>query len=292
MKQNRKAAILILLALLCTALLATGTYAAYTSVKYVKRVITTKSTAELLNFSSNYLLEDDQISPKYTKKSVTAGDDGFTINLDIYNFSLKDITGYSKSNITYTLEINLMDGDKPITDPTAVNRLLTLTAKDGSTVLGSHTLTGGSANTHSYVISCSADNVQELRQYKIRIMAIPENMGTKMLAADLELVSSSQSTHWTGRLVEMGYGTAEELDAFNFEISGTAKELCQLTWDSSKVALSPWSKADLEDQIVEIGGNYITLSLGGEGKPTDYQLQFYKVSDFTGFPTINLDPNT
>lgn len=291
MKQNIKVITLVLLVLFCTALLATGTFAAYTSVESVKRVVTTKSASSELCFSSNYLEETEKINPTYAEKIITANDTGFIIKLDIYNFPKSDGTKFSQVDITYVLAITLIANDDTvsnITEAEQVNSLLTLEPSSPS-VIGSHTITTGSAKTDSYTISCN-DNakLKLLQNYKIRITATPQNVyQEKMLAADFKLVTTSQSTDWSGNLIE--FDSPGSYDAFNYEIHGTALETKVLTWDPAQVALSPWSLKDLP-----VVGSYTPtsgsaeLELGGDGKPTSYLLQFYKVNDFNGTPSISL----
>lgn len=279
MKQNKKVITLVLLVLFCTALLATGTFAAYTSVESVKRVVTTKSTSSELCFSSNYLEETEKNNPTYAEKIITANDTGFIINLDIYNFPKSDGTKFSLVDINYELSITLIDS---LGNPVDVDDLLSLPGG----FVGCHKIEGGSIHTDSYQISCTGDNIKDLRNYKIRITATPD-IPTEKLAADFKLVTTSQSTQWSGKLIE--YDSPGSYDAFNYEISGTALETRVLTWDPAQVALSPWSLKDLP----VVGTSTPTsgsakLDLGGEGKPTSYLLQFYKVNGFNGTPTISL----
>lgn len=294
MKQNKKVITLVLLVLFCTALLATGTFAAYTSVESVKRVVTTKSTSSELCFSSNYLEETEQKSPTYAEKIITANDTGFIINLDIYNFPKSDGTKFSQVDITYVLAITLIANDDTvsnITEAEQVNSLLTLEPSSPS-VIGSHTITTGSAKTDSYTISCNAQKIETLRNYKIRITATPNISNEKILAADFKLVTTSQSTHWQVRNIDYANGyPIDQLDAFNYEIYGTAQESVTLTWPKEKVALSPWSKRDLGIVETENTGT-ATFSVGGDGKPSSYLLQFYKVADNIHELTINLSPNS
>lgn len=297
MKRNKKLILLTLLVLLCIALLATGTYAAFIKLVSVKRVVIAKGTGSELCFSSNYLEETVKTTPTYAEKIITASDSRFTINLDIYNFPKSDGTKFSQVDITYELSISLIPNDntyEEITISNDVNDWLTLETSSSSSVIGTHTIKTGSVKTDSYTISCN-DNakLKLLQNYKIRITATPQNVyQEKMLAADFKLVFTSQSTHWQGRLIDIENGyTLAELDAFNYEIYGTAQESVTLTWPEEKVALSPWSKRDLG--IDETGNTgTATFSVGGDGKPSSYLLQFYKVSDNIDELTINLSPNS
>lgn len=291
MKRNRKVILLMLLVLLCIALLATGTYAAYIRLVSVKRVIIAKGSGSEFCFSSNYLEVKDKDSDQYTPRTIIATDDGFTIHLDIYNFPPTNIDEFSKDDIEYTFTVELLRKDE--TSNKNQDDIKALLSLDDS-FFTKQTIEGGAARTKSYSIKCLASNMEELRKYqKIRIIATPTAPSAlsglnKVLAADFVLASSSKSTPWEGKLIENTSDTGKEYDAFNFELTGTAKETRVLTWNPGQVALSPWSLKDLPAATGTSTSGSVTLDLGGEGKPTSYLLQFYKVNDFNGSPEIIL----
>ena len=49
-----------------------------------------------------------------------------------------------------------------------------------------------------------------------------------------------------------------------------------LSWNPEKVSLSAWSRDELP--VASATDSSLTLSLGGEGNPTSYRLQFYRVN--------------
>ena len=64
------------------------------------------------------------------------------------------------------------------------------------------------------------------------------------------------------------------LDAFNYEVYGTAEGTVTISWDESYVTLSKWSREDLAPDST---GNSISFEVGGEGNPTSYLMQFYRL---------------
>lgn len=271
MKRKKRTSILILLVLVCLALLGTGTYAAYTNVKSIKRVVATKSSSGELRFSSNYLLPYDSGETVFSTKLISAGQAGeVSIGLTVCNYPQNDITKYSDSGILYSLYVQVFDSqNSAVADPTILNKILINGA--GLSSPYSSTLAGGQQSTDVYHITFN--DVNALSQYTIQIRAVPNGIG-KILAANLKIVAvSAQSTEWTGKFVDSE--SPSELDAFNYEISGSAQGSLTLTWDSTYVTLSRWSKEAL-GVAPDAEGNSITFSVGGDGQPGSYRLQFYR----------------
>ena len=73
MKWKHKRWIAIWLILACAALLVTGTYAAYTKVEYVKRVVASKNVTETILFSSNYLFLRNEGTTEYPLRMIPVG---------------------------------------------------------------------------------------------------------------------------------------------------------------------------------------------------------------------------
>ena len=274
---------LLLLVLVCLVLLGTGTYAAYTNTAYVKRVAIAKGSVSVLPFSSNYLSEREKdSSTDYVKQIITSSEDenGIItgiIHLAIYNYPLNDVTKFSSDDIHYGLEIKVIDKDGNKVDNSSVN--LVVDPSD----YASGTLQGGQASPpNQYTITCSG-SLDDLSEYLIRVTATPQNL-PKCLGADFQIVpASAQNAQWSGSFAE----TDGSYDAFNYVISGTAEEDFTLTWDPNQVAISPWFLQEMGISADDAADGSITFHVGGEGKPTSYRIQFYRVGDFPGLPNIS-----
>lgn len=100
------------------------------------------------------------------------------------------------------------------------------------------------------------------------------------LSAKLQIVqTAAQQVGWEGLV------TGSDVDALNYQIHGTKQGTLTLEWDESVVSLSKWSAEMLG---LSSTSSPLTISVGGEGKPTSYLLQFYwvngpKSSDDAGF---------
>ena len=286
MKQSNRFLILTLIALVCIALLVTGTFAAYTNLKYVKRVVTTKPGADDLRFSSNYL---DQLAGdtfEYNKKLINVGENSpASIAVTVCNYPQNDSTRFSESTITYSLNVKLIAlNGNPVTDP---DILQMVEIQKGNDVNDKHhpnytfwdqSLTGGQASENLYTITCASQNIPTISRYLIRMEAIPVGF-TEKLAGDFAITTSSAAASgWSGDFIKDVL--PDTLDAFNYVISGSAQRSITLTWNPQYVTISKWSVLDLGLEYPE--NSSITFQVGGPGQPTRYQFQFYRAN---GIPT-------
>lgn len=264
---------ILLLSLVCIGVLAGGTYAAYTKSAHHKWVVAAQETPSDLRFSSNYLASCPRENLSYVTRLVSAGGDTVTVGVTVCNYPQNDLSRVNDSNITYTLQTRLVKED----GSAASVEGLTIRINEsnfGASLSG--TLTGGVASQNLYRITLSAADLGKLENVYLQIAAVPEDASAaatenKALAARLRILpAAAQATPWTGRFADIA--ACRSLDAFNYEIQGSAQGKVTLSWDSSKVDLSPWSRALLKAD----GGNPITFSVGGADQPTSYRLQFYR----------------
>lgn len=280
MKQKKRLRILILLVLACLVLLATGTYAAYTNTAFVKRVVTTGIDTSAVPFSSNYLYADN--GGNFVCHIITASASDTTINLTVCNYPKNDSTRFSNTNIQYTLTITVLNKDgQVVSSPPAFPVISPGNYTDVE-------LTGNQISYHSYALTFSPETVTALADYTLRITATPTRGLTtpQTLAAEFRVVpDSGQNQDWDGHVVETD--SAESLDGFNYEISGTAKGEVVIDWSQSAdyVTLSKWFWLDL-GQTPNPNATQITFSVGGENQPTSYLLQFYRLKGCTKGDTI------
>lgn len=271
MKRNKKGLMLLLLGLACTALLVTGTYAAYTKYDFVKWVVSTTATPADLRFSSNYMTDCDMSLENYPERVITAGSSAnVTIGLTVCNYPQTDSALVNEADITYTLIAELVNVDD------AAAAKITLNQKQFPVTIEGNKLPGGTPSQHLYQLSFPSEVTEALSKGRIRLKAVPSNpdaTGNKMLTVSLRIMpSASQAANWTGSITD-NLSNPASLDAFNYKISGAKAGTMTLTW-SDQVRLSPWSAQELG---AAIEGNSITFNVGGQGMPTTYLLQFYRV---------------
>ncbi len=275
---------ILLLSLMCIGVLAGGTYAAYTKSAHHKWVVAAQETPSDLRFSSNYLASCPRENLSYVTRLVSAGGDTVTIGVTVCNYPQNDLSRVNDSPITYTLQTQLVKEDG--SDASVEGLTIQINESDFGTPL-SGTLTGGVASQNLYRITLSAADLKKLENVYLQIAAIPDDPSAaateyRALAGRLRILpAAAQATPWTGRFADTAACTS--LDAFNYEIQGSAQGQMTLKWDSNKVDLSPWSRA-----LLNAGdGNPITFPVGGADQPTSYRLQFYRTCPIPADETWN-----
>lgn len=259
---RRKYVLLLLLVLCCAAVAATGTYAAYSTSGYAKRVIAaqTKATSSARRFSSNYLTENGSTTGNRLV-SVTNAGASVIVGITVCNYPQNDATLFNTDTITYTISFKVCDA--------AGNEItssgITL-GESGSAI----TLTGGKTSHHLHKLTIPSDMLDIISAGYIEVTATPSApAGLPSLSAKLQIVqAAAQQTGWEGSV------TGSDVDALNYQIHGTKQGTLTITWNKDVVSLSKWSA----EMLGQPPTSPLTISVGGEGKPTSYLLQFYWVN--------------
>ncbi len=258
---RRKYVLLLLLVLCCAAVAATGTYAAYSTSGYAKRVIAaqTESTSSARRFSSNYLTENGSTGGNRLV-SVTNAGTSVIVGITVCNYPQNDATLFNTDPIAYTISFKVCDaaGNEIANSGIALG-------ESGSTI----TLTGGKTSHHLHKLTVPSDMLDKISTGYIEVTATPSApTGLPPLSAKLQIVqAAAQQTGWVGEVTSSD-------DAINYQIHGTKQGILTLKWDESVVSLSKWSAEMLEKPAT----SPLTISVGGAGKPTSYLLQFYWVN--------------
>lgn len=260
---RHKYVLLLLLVLCCAAVAATGTYAAYSTSGYAKRVIAaqTKATSGARRFSSNYLTENGSTTGNRLV-SVTNAGNSVIVGITVCNYPQNDATLFNTDTITYTISFKVYGAD----GNAIANSGITL-GESGSAI----TLTGGKTSHHLHKLTIPSDMLDIISAGYIEVTATPsapDSLTSSPLSARLQIVqAAAQQTGWVGEVTSLD-------DAINYQIHGTKQGTLTLKWDESVVSLSKWSAEMLEQPAT----SPLTISVGGAGKPTSYLLQFYWVN--------------
>lgn len=261
----------------CIALLTTGTFAAFTTVDYIKRVVST-TKGERPRFSSNYLYLVDGKSNAFSARRVTptpVGEDGYTFTVEIYNFLYGSKSEVNAKEIQYQLKVTLKDGSG--------NSLTT--GYDGVTIDGqppsggvytgaTQVMPAGTPTTNSYVFY-----VPKSLADHIVFEAVAEPVGGyysatggQKLAANIKLSSYSKVSNWTGKFIDTTTDrSVNGYDGFNYEINGNGAGTVTLTWNSEILQISPWFK----DDVSATGSDGSLTFVVNSETQSAYQLQFY-----------------
>ena len=258
---NRKLLLALLLILCCIAVAATGTYAAYSTSGYAKRVIAaqTKATSSARRFSSNYLTENGSTTGNRLV-SVTNAGTSVIVGITVCNYPQNDATLFNTDTITYTISFKVCDA----AGNAIANSGITL-GESGSAI----TLTGGETSHHLHKLTIPSDMLDKISTGYIEVTATPSApTGLPPLSAKLQIVqAAAQQTGWVGEVTSSD-------DAINYQIHGTKQQTLTITWNKDVVSLSKWSA----EMLGQPPASPLTISVGGAGKPTSYLLQFYWVN--------------
>lgn len=105
MKGNKKNWMAVWLVIFCAAWLVTGTYAAYTKVDSIKRVVSTTSGAEV-RFSSNHMTLKNGTDEESTYKltAITSGSaSSVSVSTTVCNFPQGDAAKSNPNTIAYQI---------------------------------------------------------------------------------------------------------------------------------------------------------------------------------------------
>ena len=289
---KRKGLWALWLSLVCGLLLITGTYAAYSSIRNAKSVTVAKTATSEIRFSSNYLYLRESSDSLMPLKMISVSSQGdVSAAVTVCNYPQSDLKKVHEEDIHYTLYAQLRDtAGEALTGDALAQAVAALKINgqafgaDGSLSLTGQTLTGGKASQNVYAVTCAKENIALLSTLTVEMRAEPEScpncaIGSHLLKARLWLsASGSADGSWSGQFQDdrKSNSDSKNLDGFNYEIYGTAQATMVLSWDPEKVALSVWSRDELP--VASATDSSLTLSLGGEGKPTSYRLQFYRVN--------------
>lgn len=258
---QRKYVLLLLLILCCAAVAATGTYAAYSTSGYAKRVIAAQKEAasSALRFSSNYLTENGSTTGNRLV-SVTNAGTSVIVGITVCNYPQNDATLFNTDTITYTISFKVYGADGNEITGSGITL-----GESGSAI----TLTGGKTSHHLHKLTIPSDMLDIISAGYIEVTATPSApAGLPSLSAKLQIVqAAAQQTGWVGEVTSSD-------DAINYQIHGTKQGTLTLKWDESVVSLSKWSA----EMLGQSATSPLTISVGGAGKPTSYLLQFYWVN--------------
>lgn len=259
----KKQWLLVWLFTVSVALFGVIVYAEYPGVNnYIKRVVTSDDSADMM-FSSNLLnlTENNKVSyqPIYVKQ-LTENDVAEYYDVDVYvwNYDINGSGDYYKKQITYDLEISIVDaqGNNTTLESGKVVRIMKndantylATFSGSSTTYVSSTpeiLNTNGRNQNKYTIRFSKNwSLSKDVNKRVMIKAIPTSeftdLKTLVAAIGLREESSSESTGWKYYINEKrisSTATLDDYDAYNLVLSGTGSEQIIIEWNTNKVKLN------------------------------------------------------
>lgn len=272
-KPRHKLLILLLLVLGCVAVLATGTYAAYTEFASVNFVaVANTDSSDALRFSSNLLSDYSDMSEDYITRPVSVNPgQSVEIGITVCNYPHNLPAFVNSSQIAYTIKA----------EPFELGTSKVSVTSEALSENDIYSLTGGIKSENLHTLTVTLDENADLSAGYIEVVVLPTSetaaaVQNRILAARLKLIpTAAGETPWKGEFILSG-NDYKNNDAINYHIYGTEECVMVLEWDPNVVTLGKWSKKLLG---VNEEGNpgSLDLSLGGLNKPTSYLLQFYRL---------------
>ena len=267
-------------------------FAAYTSMDSIRRVIITREATEVNAFYSNHMTEypvgaDSQITTKLVGFSDT---DAPKLNITVSNYPNANPTRVNKRDIHYRFQAELLDksgnplsGDllskfqierngsgKKYSFAAAKNTdtEAAVSISDGVITYSSELLPSGTATQDVFMIYMTADAME---QVYIKVQAVPtdstsqEATGQKALGRILSpTVFVQKDASWTGSFTdEQVSKDPKKLYGINYAVSGGGEGDITITWNADYLELSP--------DFWNVYANYITEQkiTGSDGNESD-----------------------
>ncbi|MGN1423163.1 MAG: hypothetical protein ACI4XA_07295 [Oscillospiraceae bacterium] len=272
------------IALMAALLVGFVSYAAYTNLNSVKRVVSTQG-GRGTEFSSNYLNLAAANATVYALKNIAFSESGetTTFEINICNYVHNNPSKVNENDITYALTLKLLNSDG--TDNSMSYDGLSVVGADGTGYsfsggvcsVGYRTLTGGVKSVDTFRVTVPRAFIDT-----VRIQAVAEPNSASYVHTDNSKLAriftfadrDAAATTWTGGFTET---TTDGYDAFNYVIKGQGKGTVTLSWDGSQLEISRIFLENNGITVTESGGRKtVTFSVDSDIS-SRYDIQFYKV---------------
>ncbi|MGN0618797.1 MAG: hypothetical protein ACI4J7_07220 [Ruminiclostridium sp.] len=276
-----------LIVVLSALLLGFASYAAYTNLNSVKRVVSTQGLKGT-PFSSNYLNLTASSESSYSVKNIVFPENAPTVtfSIDICNYVHNNPSKFNDNDINYTFTLTLVNADGvDLTGLTVTSGGNSYSFTDGVCSITGQTLAGRKKSVNTYVVTVPAGFVDKV---KIEAVAEPDsasykNTGNFKLGRLFAFTNKSETaTTWTGRFAE---STTDNYDGFNYILSGQGKGTITLSWQPDKLEIN---KIFLDTYGITPSGGSFTMDVDSDTK-NRYDIQFYKTGngDYSSIATVS-----
>ena len=302
-RPTRKNLILVAAVLLCIALTAGATFAAYTSQGHMRGVVRNRDN-ETVRFTSNYLRsctksaadKEDYAGKVILYSNESVNETEIVIDIYVYNYVLGNMSLINENDITYDMMIKLSGGTKTSYSVKLEDAALTQASSDDSGIIYTTpsdgvTLTGRTPHANHYTVTITGADLDKIR---ITAVATPRNLsvtGNQLLAAVIAPCTESTVQEFTckGIFADSTTGTPKDYDAFNYEVSISAgRANVTITWKADKLEIDPFFLKKIAAR--ESDNEYTYTKKNGEGNGSltfvmdqsagmgDYMIPFYLTS--------------
>lgn len=266
----RKQWLLVWTLMVAAALFTMIVSAEYPGTKnYMKRVVISDDSTDMM-FSSNLLtlIENDKPSyqPYYVKKIDEASDiNSYDVEVFVWNYDIDGSGDFYKRDITYDLEIKIVDNQNNVISGSALNggKSIKIFKNDGSTAFAMFNqnsssfvynspagdpekIATGERQQNKYTVKFSSEwDLTNDTNIRVQIKATPtsEFSDLKPLAAAIGLreEKSASSSGWEFYINERllaSQSLPSTYDGYNLVLTGTGSASLVIEWDPSKVVIN------------------------------------------------------
>ena len=130
--------------------------------------------------------------------------------------------------------------------------------------------------------------VADMKKYKIRITAVPDNNRYKPLGRILYFSEDIASSEWRiSYLSDELKQEAYDLGCIHIKLTGSEYARLTLRWNSEHVQIDPWFLEDIKNDnnasaIVDADNKSLTFTAGGDTGKNQYNIAFYRTRPVHG----------
>ena len=309
MKRIHRHKFILLLCLIAVLACVGVSFAAYTSVDNIRRVITTMQSSEMLCFYSNHMNpypmgEDTEITTKIISFTDT---DNPNIMITVCNYPQANPGRVNKRDIHYSFQALILDTEgNPLSEGALKNILSELKIErngsgkqysfsasanadvetsvsivDGQVVYQSELLPGGVSSQNIYTIYLPAAYME---QVNIQVKAEPIDEVSKQATSKKALgrilspiLITNKGADWSGSFTDdLAVTKSKELYGINYAVSGAGEGNIKVMWNSEYLEISPNFMTMFSSYITEQGTDYVIMNVGGENSDDYFSIQFYR----------------
>ena len=301
------------------------TYAAYTGLRSVKRVVTTKST-EGDFFSSNCMRtslsekkintamfdvtvcnydQNDQYTPNNTNiaysltaEIVVMHSGTYKTMTELKNELTESSTEYqSIKTLLESRDYSIAKTEDDVTGPISSAAYTMLSRVEGySCTFSNQALAGGTSSTDVFSVQFDdAELTDTSPEFFIRLTATSSEMGT-LSCVIYAIRSTAEAAGWQGSFIE---NLENNYDFYNYVISGSGKGTLDVLYDPAMLELSPFFLSAASGYNVSAPADYtyngkawkkVSLSVDAS-KLSRYELQIYKTNPGVSYTGTNSPAN-
>lgn len=256
-KPERKTLYLAAAALIGILLAVGASFAAYTNQAHLRGTVRNQD-GQSVRFTSNYMQSCAYDSSSYAGKTVLfdesakTADSELRIDITVCNYINGNRDLVSEKDIEYVMTIKLTDGESGDYTVGDDNGTSATVGADGTYTFKARTLTGRTANTHTYKVTFRGSDIDKL---KITATAVPTNSSVtdnQKLAAVIAPCTASRTNEFscTGSFTDSTSGNnPADYDALNYEVTvSSGRAEVTLSWNADAVEIDPFFLTKLENR--------------------------------------------